>query len=292
MLLLFTASAVFAQQDIVGTITNLIIQFSGVIFIIVFILILMLIAGVFPKVKLGGLGGMPWGSILLLILIALLFLIPQFIAYPVDLSVPDSFKVYELPSQAVDVLAMIGLPREWVSYVPAVIYMFVLPFAAIFALVWAFLASLALFTHVGANINRLLAFIIAFMTIPVGWYVKMVWVLFSFMGAWSVAVFAAVFIVGVFYRGAGIVAKERMLYKQYIGTAKQVYREVLGELSDLKDAPLEQMKEGVNRILNLYGSQLPTGATSALHSVAKAEDAKQGSKLIEDAIYFLKKSMK
>ena len=98
-----------------------------------------------------------------------------------------------------------GLPAEW-GYVPAIIYLFILPFAGIYTIVWAFLETLKIFKQ--KNINRTLALIITFLTIPVGLFVKMVWVLFSFMGAWSVAIFTATFVVGIFFKGYGITYKE------------------------------------------------------------------------------------
>jgi hypothetical protein len=219
LFLLATIPIVHAQVDIMQTVTNILVQFSGVIFIIAFVIILLLIGGVFPRVSVGG---MPWGSIALLIAVALVFIIPQFVPYPTYLEVPENFKVYPLPSYAVDAFAMIGLPREWTSYVPAIIYMFILPFAGIFALVWAFLASLNIFTNVGPNVNRILALIITFITIPVGWFIRMVWVLFSFMGAWSVAVFAVTFIAGVFYRGAGVIVREKATYKAMGGPLSKI----------------------------------------------------------------------
>lgn len=201
--LLITLNLVSAQgQNVFEQITSEIWKYAGIIFIFIFILILLALAGVLKRPK----GGIPIGFIIFIILIALLFIIPQFVPYPQYLEVPESFRYYELPDAAKEVLGYIGIPRDW-GYVPAIIYLFILPFAAIYTLVWAFLSSLKIFEGM-PRVNVVLAFVVTFMTIPMGWFVKMVWVLFSFVGAWSVAVFVAIFVLGILFRGYGIVSGE------------------------------------------------------------------------------------
>jgi hypothetical protein len=237
-LLIFLASLmspVFAQ-DILATISSLLTPFVGVIFILIFVLILLAVGGVLPKPS----GRFPLGLIAFLVLIVLLFVIPSFIEYPQYLSVPENFQHWEFPPAAKDALQLIGLPREW-GYVPAIIYLFVLPFAAIYTLVWAFLVALGIFSQ--ANVNRILALIIAFMTIPMGWFVKIVWILFSFMGAWSVAVFAATFVLGIFFRGAGVAVREHAEYRKYIQMGKKGLGEVIRRLEEAKKGTVGQMRQ-------------------------------------------------
>jgi len=236
-------------QDMLATISSILTPFIGVIFILIFIFILLAIAGVLPKPK----GRLPLGLIAFLILIVLLFVIPQFVPFPQYLEVPESFKYQSLPESAKDALQLIGLPREW-GYVPAIIYLFILPFAAIYTLVWAFLVTLGIFPQ--ANVNRILALIIAFMTIPIGWFVKIVWVLFSFMGAWSVAIFAATFIIGIFYRGAGIAAKQQQEFKKYAYSVRRRLEQMIEELSDIKKLPQTERKPNLSRFLTNYETDL------------------------------------
>jgi len=106
-------------------------------------------------------------------------------------------------------------------YIPAIHYLFILPFAGIYTLVWAFLSELGIF-KTNRNVNRVLAFIITFLTIPVGIFIKIVWVLFSFIGVWSAAVFAITFIIGIFFKGAGIAAREYYTYKRMGGPLKEI----------------------------------------------------------------------
>jgi hypothetical protein len=196
-------------------------------------------------------GGAPWFLIFFIALIILLFVIPQLIPYPQYLEVPANFKVAPLPSFVSQVFTMLGLPIDWM-YVPAIIYLFILPFAAIYTLVWAFLQSLGIFANVPPSVNRVLAFIIAFLTIPMGWFVKLVWLLFSFMGAWSVVIFAATFIVGVFFRGYGKAVEER-----YSAMGKRWRSEARARLNNaLNDINNRQAGGAINEInaaLNFSG---------------------------------------
>jgi tetrahydromethanopterin S-methyltransferase subunit G len=143
-------------------------------------------------------------------------------------------------------------------YVPAIIYLFILPFAAIYTLVWTFLQMLEVFTHVSPNVNRVLAFIIAFLTIPMGWFVKTVWVLFSFMGIFSVVVFAAIFLIGVFFRGFVVATKE---YVKTFKTYENVWNELQSKLDELQkrvdNLSSEDIEREVNRLSEKYGALYP-----------------------------------
>jgi len=243
VMLLLIAQIAIAQQDIVNTISNVLVQFSGVIFIIAFVIILLLIAGVFPRISIGGFG-IPWGTIGLLIAILIVMVVPFFVnlewlttQFNVTLA---QYQQSPLPSEATTVLSdWLGLPKEWM-YLPAIIYFFILPFAAVFALIYAFLASLNIWGGKN-NINRLLAFIITIMTIPTGILTRMTMVMFVFLGMWTLAVFFVTFVVGVFYRGAGVIVRERMTYKAMRGPlaklAEDFRKYADGKLKNLRKGP-------------------------------------------------------
>ena len=241
--LLFASS--LAQDGI--NVNDFLSGLVSVAFIIIFIIILLAVGGVIKRPT----GGAPWFLIFFIALIILLFVIPQLIPYPQYLEVPANFKIAPLPSFASQVFTMLGLPIDWM-YVPAIIYLFILPFAAIYTLVWAFLQSLGIFANVPPSVNRVLAFIIAFLTIPMGWFVKLVWLLFSFMGAWSVVIFAATFIVGVFFRGYGKAVEER-----YAAMGKRWRSEARARLNNaLNDINNRQAGGAINEInaaLNFSG---------------------------------------
>ncbi len=249
VMLLLILQAANAQEETVNIISNILVQFSGVIFIIAFVIILLLIAGVFPRISIGGI---PWGTIGLLIAILIVMLVPFFI----DLEwLTSQFKVslpqYQqspLPAPAVTVLSdWLGLPKDWM-YIPAIIYFFLLPFAAVFALIYAFLASINMWGGKN-NINRLLAFIITIMTIPTGILTRMTMVMFVFLGMWTLGVFFVTFVVGVLYRGAGVIAKERATYKAMRGPIREL-AESFRKYADRKIAaiaPTERVKQETMR---------------------------------------------
>ncbi len=176
-------------------------EITAGLFILVFILILLSIGGV---IRLPTGASRYLGKIIFLIILVALFVIPNFVPYPQFMEIPESFKIYRLPPFISKLFSFLGIPDEWL-YLPGFIYLFILPFAAIYTLVWAFILELGIFNlPENYKIARTLAFIITFLTIPIGWFIKMVWVLFAFMGAYSVAIFVAMFIIGLFFKGFGV----------------------------------------------------------------------------------------
>jgi len=248
-LLLFSllfANIVLAQQqtlDILSPITAFLTNRDvvAILFVFLFVFFLLLIGGAIPKLS----SGFPLGLIAFLILIALAFILPQFVTFPDYMKVvPDSFKYWKLPDAAIEALQLIALPAEW-GYVPAIIYLFILPFAAIYTLVWAFLQLLNIFPQ--SQVNKMLALIITFLTIPMGAFVKMVWVLFGFMGGWSVAIFAITFIVGILFRGGAIATKEISEYRKYADKYKMetdIIREALRDALRKNDPGLMRQTAG------------------------------------------------
>jgi len=239
-------SLAFAQSA--NDFNSLIGGLVSVVFIVIFVIILLILGGVIKKPTGGGIPGF---LIMFIVLVILLFVIPMFVPYPQYLEVPANFKIIPLPSYAAQIFMMLGLPEEWM-YVPAIIYLFILPFAAIYTLVWAFLQSLLIFTNVPSSVNRVLAFIVAFLTIPFGWFVKIVWVLFSFMGAWSVVIFVATFVIGVFFRGYGKVEEERyaLMGKKWRSEAR---RRLNNALNDINNKQAGGAINEINAALNFSG---------------------------------------
>jgi len=217
---------------------------AAALFIITFIVILLAIGGVLKRPSVG----IPSSLILFIILIIGLFVVPMFIPYPQTLDIPENFKKGgEIKGYTREFLIMLGLPSEWM-YVPAIIYLFVLPFAAIYTLVWAFLQSLGIFSNVPSSVNRVLAFIIAFLAIPMGWFVKLVWVLFSFMGAWSVVIFVATFVVGIFFRGLTKARGELEEYKKFVSKRKEELRTIISKLKTAKEGTLDVIKNAITEV--------------------------------------------
>jgi len=108
------------------SIEQIIAPFASIIFIGVFVLILLAVAGVLPKPKKPGIPSLTIVALLILIFFA--FILPQFVPYPAYIPVPDNFKLRPLPSFVSNFFVFLGLPEEWM-YLPAIIYLFILPFA-------------------------------------------------------------------------------------------------------------------------------------------------------------------
>jgi len=269
-------SLAFAQSA--NDFNSLIGGLVSVVFIVIFVIILLILGGVIKKPTGGGIPGF---LIMFIVLVILLFVIPMFVPYPQYLEVPANFKIIPLPSYAAQIFMMLGLPEEWM-YVPAIIYLFILPFAAIYTLVWAFLQSLGIFTNVPSSVNRILAFIVAFLTIPFGWFVKLVWVLFSFMGAWSVVIFVATFVIGVFFRGFGVARKE---YVQALKTYENVGKELQSKLNELQkrvdELSSEDIEREVNRLSEKYGGLYPKIKDLAAQ-VLQAQDVNSKRKVVKE----------
>ncbi|MEM5854873.1 MAG: hypothetical protein QW472_00940 [Candidatus Aenigmatarchaeota archaeon] len=255
-LILFTTliSAQEAQQRTLILIQNILTEFAGVIFIFIFILILLIVAGVikFPR------AGLSPTLILFLALVFLLFVIPFFIEYPQTIEVPPAFTSGgELPPLATQLLTKLGIPKEW-CFVPAIIYLFILPFAAIYTLVWAFLTSIKIFEGM-RNVNRILALVATFLTLPMGIFMKIVWLVFSFIGVWSVLIFAATFILGIFFRGASVVAKEHAEYKKYAYSVRKRIEQMIDRLENIKKLPEGDVrKPELTSFLTNYEADLRT----------------------------------
>jgi hypothetical protein len=267
-----------------GGITDIISTIIPIVFILVFILILLAVGGV---IKLGG-RGIPWFLILFVIVIIVLFILPSFVSYPQYLTIPENFKIAPLPSYASQILMMLGLPQEWM-YVPAIIYLFILPFAAIYTLVWAFLQSLGIFTNVPSSVNRILAFIIAFLTIPFGWFVKLVWVLFSFMGAWSVVIFVATFVIGVFFKGLSISKREYEEYRKFALQSKKEAQNIIKDLEAVKQGTVDVMKKAISDNLDKIQA-IDSRAHRILSAALLSNEPDEVRKLISEAIDQLKKA--
>jgi len=95
------------------------------------------------------------------------------------------------------------------------------------------------------------------MTIPVGYFIRIVWILFSFLGIWSVVIFAATFIVGVFFRGATTVYREKAEFERYAKTTERAYKSLIGKLESIKKLPSEdQRRAELDKLITQYGTEL------------------------------------
>jgi hypothetical protein len=129
------------------------------------------------------------------------------------------------------------------------------------------------------------------LTIPVGVFVKMVWLLFSVMGAWSVAVFAIVFIAGIFLRGTQVVTKEYVAYKQLVDVRKARLKDAAKTIEALKEADLETITRTAPLITERFADVIPASVAALLSAAARATKVEDARAAINQALSEIKKAI-
>ena len=115
-------------------------------------------------------------------------------AYPTK--IPGWMQGEELPQEVAEALRnFFGIPLEWL-YMPAIFYLFVIPFLGLLAIVEGFLDPLK---DIWGNWIHLIAFAIAFLSIPTGIFGRIVGAMFAAMGIYSVFAFGFLFFFAVIY---------------------------------------------------------------------------------------------
>jgi uncharacterized membrane protein YfbV (UPF0208 family) len=259
LLILAILSISFSQNtqlNIEGIVQTLI----GIGVLLAIILVLLYLAGI---LKFRGVGGsaimwIVYGSILIIVFVLPLLQRLGYIHIFPDKIDGETLKRWgfpqanRFPESICSVLKMLTLQEEVACYMPEFLFLVILPFTAIFAISYGFLHMLNIFKGVPneEGIYRLLAFIMAFSTIPMGIFMILIAFWFSFMGTFSVAVFVAMFVLGVFFRGYGFVSKE---YTRAIQTSMKIRSELkkllLEGLAALKGKGVDEKYEKLAEIL-------------------------------------------
>lgn len=123
----------------------------------------------------------------------------------------------------------IGIPEGWLRSDTIIWYMLI-PIAGIWMIIYGFLDRINIFREA---ISAVLAFLIAFSMIPLGIFVLIVSLIFSFIGIYSVILFFALFIIGT------------VLYS----------RGMYGAWRDVWDVYKKQVREYDKLLVNLYGRE-------------------------------------
>ena len=293
------------QLDIKGIVQTLI----GIGVLLAIILVLLYLAGI---LKFGGVGGsaimwIVYGSILIIVFVLPLLQRLGYIHIFPDKIDGETLKRWgfpqanRFPESICSVLKMLTLQEEVACYMPEFLFLVILPFTAIFAISYGFLHMLNIFKGVPneEGIYRLLAFIMAFSTIPMGVFMILIAFWFSFMGTFSVAVFVAMFVLGVFFRGYGFVSKE---YTRVIQTSMKIRSELkrlaLSTLAQIKSKGADDMYQELVKFLTGYvpkqflSSSKINSFMERLSSInLQQENAKSKlEKLVDDIIKEIEKS--
>jgi hypothetical protein len=123
-----------------------------------------------------------------------------------------------------------NLPPEYLR-IPEIIWYVIVPFIAVYAVIYGFLQELKLFRYTSNKVNIVLAFAMTMLLLPSGVLTFIIVQLYSFGAAFAAIIFGIVFIVGVFmwmiasgYRFWGTVNIERTYVKSINNLSKDVYR--------------------------------------------------------------------
>lgn len=218
-------------EEIINTIISV-----GIIVAVV--MILLYLGGVWKPGQ--GKLRIPWGLIIYIILIVVIFVLPllqrlgRIKIFPDTLdeafqanpsfaqSYQNSFMMRRMPDSICNIFKYLAVDERVACYMPAFLYFFLLPFVAIYAITWGFLTQIEIFgDEKTRRLNPVLAFIIAFMTLPMGIFLILLAFWFSVLGGFSVAIFVAMFLAGVFLRGYGFTVT------RYYEETKKFYSEKL-----------------------------------------------------------------
>lgn len=242
LLIVFSQTETRERIDILSTLVALIPIF-------VIVLILLYLGGILKFQRIG----INWIFLLYFILIVVIFVLPLLQRFGFIHIFPDNpeelfkkeefkgFKLYSLPSPICKLFTSLTISESVACYMPAFLYFFLLPFVAIFAITWAFLKQLKIFEGLERRIEGLIAFIITFMTLPMGTFILLIAFWFSFAGAFSVAIFIIMFLVGVFFRGYGFIEEKHL---EYVG--KRAREEHLKKVTTIAKLTIDKINRATD----------------------------------------------
>jgi len=218
------------------------------------------------------------------LLLGLMILAPSFVLAAPPIGAPGGVAV-PFPAWSGDIGSFVYLVFQWIGVnwfgiSPAVynwsmlLYFGIIPFLAIWIIVYAFLKELRIFRR-SRNLNGLLAFLIAFMTVPTNVLFWVVNFLFILMGYWSVLMFALLFGVGAYLymirrkaqwvssatideAEAAVLKSTTNEIKMILQQKKELTEEMLYEENPRRMAEISKQLEKLNTQLNSLRSKEKT----------------------------------
>ncbi|MEM5790433.1 MAG: hypothetical protein QXP77_00015 [Candidatus Aenigmatarchaeota archaeon] len=113
--------------------------------------------------------------------------------YRATFDVPTDWQKHPLQDPFDKILSFLGIPDSWL-YLPAVLYLFIVPLLTILAIVEGFMG---VFKEIFGKWTHIIAGGITLMTIPFGIFTRIVQSMFAAMGLYSIGAFAFLFVFGV-----------------------------------------------------------------------------------------------
>jgi len=133
------------------------------------------------------------GAIIVSLVIATFFILPR-----INVKIIEGDAPCEFPEHVCNFATALGFPTGWLRPDTFIWYAF-LPLLGVTMVVYGFLTVINIFGRNRPGFYFLLAFLIAFSTIPMGLFVVFVSVIFAFIGTWSIIIFALMFGIGIVY---------------------------------------------------------------------------------------------
>ncbi|MEM0476411.1 MAG: hypothetical protein QW367_02105 [Candidatus Aenigmatarchaeota archaeon] len=296
LFLIFSLSLIFAEEKKEVINVTEIIEIIIAILPIIFVILILLYLGDFLKF---GKVGIPWPIIIYSAIIIIIFILPILQKFGIIHIFPDNpdeifsreefkgYKQYKLPEGVCRIFLSLNISESVSCYMPAFIYFFLLPFVAIYAITWASLKQIKIFEGLGRNLEGLFAFIIAFMTLPMGTFILLVAFWFSVMGAFSIAIFVAMFLAGVFFRGLGFVEEKRFEYigkrarDEYLRKVHNAARLAIDRINIASD--VDEIIRAVYQFIEKTGHYVDFSKIDEIRKKSNLEDAKKtATSLIEE----------
>ncbi len=214
-ILILLLSIIFAQVGVSQQAVDLLANSASIILSVIVVLSIVIVLLYLGGVIKGAPRGVPLGLVIFSVIFFVVFILPFLQAIgvippilPSEIKNAKAFMNAPFPEQIQPIMQKIFefiplQPKEVVNYIDGVIFLIILPFAALYAIVWGFLNHLKIFgeDESAKKINRVLAFIISLMTLPVGAFNIMIATIFAGLGWFAVVAFAIMFLGGVFFRG-------------------------------------------------------------------------------------------
>lgn len=284
---------VFAETDEAST--DIVSTAISIIVIISIVVVLLYLGGIlkFEKKHRSELNWIP--LLIYVILIIVIFILPVIQRLGLINIFPDDpdeiltrkefegFKQVRLRKEICYVFKYLNISEVVACYLPALIYFFLLPFAAIFVIVWSFMKQIKVFENVGKPLEGLIAFIITFMTLPMGTFNLLIALWFSVTGVFSVAVFVAMLLVGIFSRGLSFVEKE---YYRFAKSIKEDFNKKINEMVKITIEGIERSTSVDEIVDNLLFFMKKTGITidSAKIKEIKSKDVASAKQLAVEVL--------
>jgi ribosomal protein S13 len=158
----------------------------------------------------------------------------------------------EFPEGVCNFGKMLGFPIGWLR-LDTFLWYALLPLFGVWMIIYGFLTVINIFGRGRTGFYALLSFCIAFSTIPLGYFVIFVSLLFAFMGTWSTIIFAILFIGGTIF----------FLLKKFTGWGAEragdiMYKKQIDAYKRQTDLYEKQEREAVER-LNKLSDEIASG---------------------------------